>query len=821
MDRPEGDIVPGADTASAVVDAHGVVRAWSPGAERLIGRPAREVVDRPAAPLLAQDVSALARRCLAERAAWHGRVALRHADGRAVTARLVAAPSVDGAGETRWLLTASPWQRVEEHLRLLEWAFDQSGNALSVYDTQGRIRWTNAVSLERMGVDRDVAIGRETEDLLSTGGSGVAPDAPFLTSSPHIAEAIRRVAEVARDAGRRGRRQRLEFSTADDPATPENITWAVDISPVRAPDGEVRGVFAASSDISDQVAARRRLALLKEAGDRLGSTLEVTRTAQELTDIVVPDLADFASVELLPQVTGGGEPPPSLSRGEIRLRRVAHQSLTEGIPEAVVARGDTYVHRADSTTVRCLTEGRAIMADSSDPDFDRWSGEDPERDAITERFGFHSAMIVPLRARGTVLGTALFLRNRAAPFVRDDLLLAEELCARAAVSIDNARRYARERGTALALQRSLLPQRLQGHAAVRVASRYRPAGSRAGGVGGDWFDVVPLSGTRVALVIGDVVGHGLHASATMGRLRTAVRTLADVDLPPDELLTHLDDLVSHLAEQAGAIDPAASSVGEIGATCLYAIYDPVSRRCVVASAGHPPPVIVAPDGTPVRIDVTPGPPLGVGGLPFEASEVELPEGSLVALATNGLLTPRDRAFDTGQHLLEEVLAGPSESLEDVCDAVMSALLPDKQTDDAALLVARTRALDAEHVATLDLAADPSVVARARKAAADQLVAWNLPDAAFITELVVSELVTNAIRHAAPPIQLRLIRGESSLICEVSDSSSTAPHLRRARTYDEGGRGLLLVAQLTQQWGTRQTATGKTIWAEQQLGGPVG
>ncbi len=424
-------------------------------------------------------------------------------------------------------------------------------------------------------------------------------------------------------------------------------------------------------------------------------------------------------------------------------------------------------------------------------------------------------MAVPLMARGTTLGVAVFVRllTPESPdvFDRDDVTLVQELTSRAAVCVDNARRYTRERTTALALQRSLLPQAVGGQAAVEFASRYLPALSQAG-VGGDWFDVIPLSGTRVALVVGDVVGHGIHASVTMGRLRTAVWTLADVDLPPDELLTHLDDLVGHLATAE------SETGGEIGATCLYTVYDPVSRHCTIAAAGHPPPVLLRPDGTVEVLEVTAGPILGVGGLPFEATELELPEGSVLALYTDGLVEARTVDVDEGTAALCAALAVPAESLDLMCDTVLKSCLPENPTDDVALLVARTRALDADQVAVWDLPADPAVVATARQYALGQLTRWGLDETAFVTELVVSELVTNAIRYGGPPIQLRLIR-DRSLICEVSDASSTSPHLRRARTYDEGGRGLLLVAQLTDRWGTRPSGTGKTIWAEQPLSFP--
>ncbi|MYW19300.1 SpoIIE family protein phosphatase, partial [Streptomyces sp. SID2955] len=328
--------------------------------------------------------------------------------------------------------------------------------------------------------------------------------------------------------------------------------------------------------------------------------------------------------------------------------------------------------------------------------------------------------------------------------------------------------------------------------------------------GGDWFDVIPLSGGRVGLVVGDVVGHGIQSSATMGRLRTAVRTLADVDLPPDELLTHLDDLVTHLAG-----DGSGEEIAELGATCLYAVYDPISRRLSLAAAGHPPPAVILPDGTAELVPMTAGPPLGVGGLPFEATERELPEGSVVALFTDGLIDYRDQDLDGAADELLRAFRAPAGSLDTLCDNVLNAVLPDPPGDDVALLLARTRALGADRVATWDVPPDPAEVAVVRQAATEQLAAWGLAEASFVTELVVSELVTNAIRYGEAPIQLRLIR-DRALICEVADASSTSPHLRRAHAYDEGGRGLLLVAQLTQRWGSRQTAAGKTIWAEQPL-----
>jgi hypothetical protein len=303
----------------------------------------------------------------------------------------------------------------------------------------------------------------------------------------------------------------------------------------------------------------------------------------------------------------------------------------------------------------------------------------------------------------------------------------------------------------------------------------------------------------------------------MGRLRTAVRTLADVDLAPDELLTRLDDLVIRLDREEGpeVRGRAEDASGEVGATCVYAVYDPVSRRCAMARAGHPPPALVTPDGSIRFLDLPAGPPLGLGGLPFEAAEVELEEGSLLALYTDGLVEAADRDIEVGLTLLRQALSGPAEPLEETCDEVLRTVLTSRPADDIVLMLARTSALDTGKVRTWQLPQQPAAVAGARRMAGEQVAAWGLAEATFTTELIVSELVTNAIRYGDSPITLRLIR-DSTLICEVSDGSSTAPHLRRARVFDEGGRGLLLVAQISERWGSRQTPTGKIIWAEQPL-----
>ncbi|MFI1356181.1 SpoIIE family protein phosphatase [Streptomyces sp. NPDC020898] len=769
------------DAATATVSPAGVVTGWSAGARRLLGYRAAEVVGRAVTDLLAarelpEAASGLALAGGAQE--WGGAAALRHRDGHPVEAALRVRPTPGGDGRPQGFVVAATTVPVEsEHdRRMVEWAFAQSSIALSVHSA-----------------DPD-------QDLL---GEGTAhADEGFL-------RCLRQVAEEARP-------MRYE-SVAPAPSAARQRAEVIELWPVREPaTGEVVGVGSATFGNSEEREARQRLALLQEAGLRIGTTLNVTRTGQELADLAVPGFADFVSVDLLDSVMRGEEPFAGPIDAEVVLRRVAHQSSSDGVPEAAVDLGGVETYPSFSPPARALVGGRPVLSGAGDPDFARWIAGSETRTARVKAYGFHSVVAAPLRARGITLGVVVFCRTEgSAPFEADDLILAEELAGRTAVGVDNARRYTRERTNALTLQRSLLPRGLPKQAAVEAAYRYLPAGSGAG-VGGDWFDVVPLSGTRVALVVGDVVGHGIHASATMGRLRTAVRTLADVDLPPDELLTHLDDLVVHLTSDDDSVDSRVrDDSGEIGATCLYAVYDPVSRVCTLASAGHVPPVVLLPDGTVSVVRLSPGPLLGVGGLPFETTELELPEGSLLAFCTDGLIETRDRDITHGLERLCEALASPVPSLEVTCDAILKALLPDSPADDVALLLARTRALHADQVAAWALPSDPAIVADARAQATRQLTAWGLQDAAFVTELVVSELVTNAIRYGAAPIGLRLIR-DRTLICEVSDASSTAPHLRRARTYDEGGRGLHMVAQLTQGWGTRQSPVGKTIWAEQSL-----
>ncbi|WP_370268119.1 SpoIIE family protein phosphatase [Streptomyces sp. V4I8] len=551
------------------------------------------------------------------------------------------------------------------------------------------------------------------------------------------------------------------------------------------------------------LAARRRLELLSEAGARIGTTLDVRRTAHELAQTAVPRLADFVTIDLPEAVLRGEE--SAHPRNDLR-RTVVH-GIRDDCPFSPV--GQQVEYGPTTPQLRSLTSGQAVL----EPDLKAAAGWLPEDPELSEQLlsQVHSLIAVPLLARGAVLGLVGFYRSaQSSPFEDDDRSLAQELAARAALSIDNARRYTRERTMSLALQRNLLPHGLPDQDAVDVAHRYLPAESD---VGGDWYDVIPLSGARIGLFVGDVVGHGMLSAATMGRLRTAARSFAELDFSPDEVLTHLDNLVGRLDRE----DPASDGAGIIGATCLYAIYDPTSQQCTMARAGHPPPALAHPDGRVFFPELPPGPPLGLGHLPFEAVEVHLPEGSQLVLYTDGLIEDRNRDVDVVLDKLRGTLAHLERTPEETCQVILDTVAPAGPCDDIALLVARTHAFDPQRIATWDLPADPALVSEVRASAMRRLADWGLDEAAFAAELMLSELVTNAIRHGSGPIRVRLLH-DRTLICEVSDTSDTAPHLRRAATTDEGGRGLFLVAQLSQSWGTRYTPEGKVIWAECGLHG---
>lgn len=574
-----------------------------------------------------------------------------------------------------------------------------------------------------------------------------------------------------------------------------------------------------AAEAAERDASRRRTGLSHAAAAGIGASLDVIEMAETLVDLLVPDFADLATVDIAEQVLVGDEPPHLDTSGDVRLRRTAAAQSPEISAEDLLAVGEAIPPVTDSALMRPLMKGLPVLV----PDvavLHARLGVDPESLPLFVPRGAHSSVAVSLYARGLILGCVTVWRSQLpSAFSEEDAALLQDVASRAALGVDNARRYTKEHRSAVALQRSLLPRSASVSAAAETVGVYQPAGGGLG-VGGDWFDVIPLPSLRVAFVVGDVVGHGLEATAAMARLRTAVRTLADLDLDPGELLTHLDDLVlGFSSEQVTGASRAEPAV--LGATCLYAVYDPVTGRCAAATAGHPPPALLPPGDEPAFVGMVPGPPLGVGGMPFEVTEFDVRPGSILTFFTDGLVDSRGGDIEEGMERLRSALAGAnaSRSLGEISQGVFDSVLPQEPADDVALLLARTHALPSDQVAAWELEPDLALVAHARELVVGRLSDWELDELGFVTELVVSELVTNAIRYAGGPVGLRLIR-DRVLVCEVSDPSSTQPRLRRARETDEGGRGLFLVAQLTDRWGCRFTGSGKTIWTEQPIGGPL-
>ncbi|MFI1617426.1 SpoIIE family protein phosphatase [Streptomyces lydicus] len=763
--------------ATAVLDAQDVVIGWSPAARQLLGYPPEEVLGRPLRTFLpAAEVSGRAGAGRPPEASPSGievRTA-RHRDGRLLevaltTCRLNITESGTGGAPARILVAAplAEQQLWESQQAMLGGLATQSPVGLGIYDTDLRLTWGNAAFIREIGLP--------LKDFLGVRAEALYPGGEFVTEG--YPRTLDGVMQQVLDTGEPVLDLHFVGQQPSEPG-PEHV-WSCSYYRLLDARGQVLGVCEDAFDITDRYRAQRRLNLLVAAGRRIGTTLDMTVTAREMTEVAVPDFASLVAVDLVESVLAGEEPGPR--DGALpTLVRVATRSAGDP-PDASPHDPYRLAYPPGSLPYRSLSSGGMVRGEST--------------------------MVVPLRAGGAAMGLVTFTREGdPAFFDKGEIALADELVTRTAVSLDNARRFAREHTAALTLQRNLLPQHLPEQSAVDLAYRYLPSDDRAG-VGGDWFDVIGLSGTRVGLVVGDVVGHGLEAAATMGRLRTTVRALAQLDLSPDELLSRLDDLVGQSAD-AGPDDVAT------GVTCLYAVYDPVSRRCTMARAGHLPPAVVEPGGGLSFPELPAGPPLGLGGLPFESLEIELPVGSLVALFTDGLVETRDRDVERGLRTLGRVLADQDRPLDELCDRALAELLPDGPgADDSALLLVRTRELDVRQVTAWELPAEPAAVGRARELATRQLREWGLEELTYTTELAVSELVTNAIRHASGPLHLRLLR-DRTLLTEVSDTGHTSPHLRHAASDDEGGRGLFIVAQLVQRWGTRYTPYGKTIWTEQ-------
>lgn len=789
-----------AGAAIALLDGRGTVVGWTRTAQQLVGYSAAEVVGRSVAVLLeaAETRTGATVFPRAGRASvpWSGSAKIRHRDGHTVEVRLWVQSLSGPHGQARWIVSAT---EADAQAALPPDTSPHLPAGVVIRDTELRCVWVNDVQGSRDGIAAEHRLGRRLTEA--------APGAEASTLEALMCQVLLSGVPTIN----------VEFRAFLPTDSHEDRTFTASFFRLDDAAGRALGVCVVSMDVTESRRARERLAIVGEASRKIGTSLDVMRTGQELADLAAPLLADYVSVDLAEAVPVGEEPLARIgphSTDVPAFRRAGLASTRRGTPAPLYARGEPVVVPPTSPCVSVLRSGRSRVEPLLNCSPDRWLSHDQAAQTWeSNEHAMHSAMIVPIHARGAVLGMAVFTRTEdRAPFDRDDLLLAEELVSCAALSLDNARQYARERSTALALQRHLLPHHTTGGSAVDVAWRYLPADSQRG-VGGDWFDVIELSGARVALVVGDVVGHGITAAATMGQLRTAIRTLANLDLPCEEVLRRLDEQVIRLAEtDAEPRDPAA---GTMAATCLYAVYDPVTRQCTIARAGHPPPAIIDPDGGVSFPELPAGAPLGVGLVPFESVTLQLPEGSVLALYTDGLIENRGHDLDEGMNRLGRALAHPDLPLENLCSAAMDTVPLQAPSDDATLLLARTRSLGPGQVATWEFARNPSDVRRARALATHQLHHWGLEQLHEQTELIISELVTHALRHGKGPIQLRLIRHQV-LTCEVHDTSCGPLQLRHPCSSDPDDRGPLLVDELSHRWGTRYTPVGKLIWAEQQL-----
>lgn len=819
---PPGSIYDYIRVASFSIGPDGLIEQWSRRAAGLFGIAADRAVGLdPVEAFMPAELRTDGRRRVGEildGKEWTGLVPFRipGEDGMRGLAEIYVMPSGTASGERAALcivVDVRALRHIETDLAASQAIFGQSPFGFVLFGTDHAVIRANQRFATVFGGRAEDHRGRTVEDYLS------GPEADRLTAT------IERVLATGTSVT-----DLQIIGTA--PGEPGSRHWSMNLYRVHSGSGRPIGVAGLATDVTrrhiaarEAASARRNLALLNEASARIGNSLDLETTARELLDVAVPGFCDLASVDLYQGLLTGDDAPPgswdSLRQvsvgGSAELRRVALASaVSDALPDTT---GDTgspelgSVHRFpfNSPCAIALRTGQVEDVPGDDRGF------------------VQSTLAVPMVAHDTVVGLVQFSRTKGSePFGERDRALATELAARAAVCIDNARLYRREHERALILQRSLLPPGDPVAAGLDIACRYLP-GNTATEVGGDWFDVIELPGHRTALVVGDVMGRGLRAAVAMGELRTAVRTLALLDLEPAEVLSALDEVARGLGTPGGGNAPGGSQwpsraahksreadLSEVYlATCVYAVYDPVTRRCTFANAGHLPPAVVEPGEAALLLDVPPGMPLGVGGEPFEEVEVELKEGSLLALYTDGLVESRDHPLDEGLDALRGALVDPQRPIEDLCDHVLTTLDTRHGEDDIALLMARIQGLPADAVGDWRLPREPRSVGRARELARGRLLAWGLDDLVDTTELLVSELVTNALRYGEGEIRLRLLR-DRTLVCEVWDAGLVQPRRRRARDTDEGGRGLQLVGLLSVAWGSRRTPRGKTVWFELAL-----
>ncbi|MDX3356934.1 SpoIIE family protein phosphatase [Streptomyces sp. ME01-24h] len=756
-----------------LVDEDGRVVEWGPPAEELFGRSAEEAVGRPLGALLRGTATGAER----PRMSVPGGVPVR-------------IEPVPHRGSLLWrvLVAGDPPGAVPQpDAAILESVFAHTPMELLVLDRQLRVIRTSAALGAARGASGGSALGRHFTEVYDLDSPEEEADVArrVLESGEPV---VNRIVHGARSPHRHGSRRR-----------------SVSYFRLEGPSGDVLGLVASAVDITERERAQGHLDLLEQVRVRLGRVPNVGLVCQELVDVVVPALADTAVVELIDDVVRGEEPPKAPVHPDVPLRRAAFRGRRPAYPVGEVRSLPPGTPFAD---VLAEPRGRLVRIDEDAP----WLAADPVQADVILGGGAHSLIVAPLTLRDQALGVVSLYRGKdRAPFDDDDLRVACAACAHAALCIENARQYMREWIIASTLQRRLLPGQPAERPTVEV-SRLHLSGPEGGGA---WCDAIALPGARTALVVGDVAGTGMVAAITMGLVRTALHTLAALDLPPDELLARLSETAARLAAASAALPQLDFGPLDIG--CAIAVYDPVELTCTIARAGLPEPVAVLPDGTSATLAVPPGPLLsGSDDAPFPATTVALPAGSVLAMATTSLA---ERVLAPSAPLRPVLDGAVRRPLPEVCDAIGSAAAGPGGGEETVMLLARTRALPEDRVLTRALPAGAEAAPIARAAARSRLADWGVAEeTAVTTELIVSELVGNAVRYGTPPLRLRLVL-EQMLTCEVSDTAAGAPHVKHARTVDEDGRGLFIVAGLADQWGVRYRAQGKTVWAQQPLGPP--
>ncbi|MFI6288947.1 SpoIIE family protein phosphatase [Streptomyces sp. NPDC051018] len=787
--------------AVIVVDGDGLVSHWSSGARGLFGPAGEEAVGRPAADLLPVSGALPSDTGYGPYASYDdlGAYDAFGGLGPGLHATLEGLTSYATAGRAR--LGGRGGARVD----VLWWAYPMVGPG------DERLIVLAADARQAGAADPD-APGRSIERVAPgfashtefPGSGELARTLPEILPSLSVGEANRIVSQIL-DLGY----PVLEFTHHDRvPVTPD---WGV---PRRAghhrrgraegesaPDGPA-GARDPREDL-ENAAVRERLEFLDEVSGRIGSSLDLARTIQEVSAAVVPRFTDVAGTFLREQVLAGEGFPDGPPDTRTVWHRVAVEHMdAPGRWDDVVPVGESMTFPERTPFFQCMTTGEPVLVPRISERMGTAIASQFEKRDIRPLINGRSLLVVPLKARDVVLGFMILLRHPGRPAFDDmDRVTGAELAARAGLVLDNARMGTRREPAAETLQDSMPPRATQRFAGCDTVTRQLP-GTRPGRAGGDWADTVKLPGSRVALVVGDVMGHGLHTAATTGRLRTAVQTLAALDPPPELLLRQLDDFALRLGESCLA-------------TCLYAVYDPIGHELVIANAGHVPPVLVrAADGRGGLLDLPTGAPIGVGRVPFESRRVPVAPGDRLVMCTDGLVEARGEGIGPGLAALCESAAHPAASMDDACDAVIRALgARGGRKGDVALLMARLGGIPAESVAAWELSLEPGEAARARRLVAAQLRRWGLEAVGATVELLVGEVVANAVRHAGGDrAELRLVRS-TTLLCEVSDDDHTLPVLRESGPDDECGRGLRVVGSLAREWGASRTAGGKTVWFE--------